>query len=91
MFPCSYFILVDPQLELILFIYLFIYLFLPPSLNPKSYGRARVLEAPGPSRPMLVIRQVGVDTISVYIYYVHKAWKDLFKEFKRNTSNITKV
>ena len=30
-----------------------IYLFLPPALNPKSYGRARVLEAP--SRPMLVI------------------------------------
>ena len=33
--------------------YLFIYLFLPPALNPKSYGRARVLEAP--SRLMLVI------------------------------------
>ena len=36
-------------------IYLFIYLFLPPGLNPKSYGRARVLEAP--SRPMLVIQR----------------------------------
>ena len=35
------------------FTYLSIYLFLPPALNPKSYGRARVLEAP--SRPMLVI------------------------------------
>ena len=27
--------------------YLFIYLFLLPSLNPKSYGRARVWKAPG--------------------------------------------
>ena len=33
--------------------YLFIYLFSPPVLNPKSYDRAQVLEAP--SRPMLVI------------------------------------
>ena len=27
-----------------------LYIFMPPALNPKSYGRARVLEAP--SRPM---------------------------------------
>ena len=33
--------------------YIYIYLLLQPALNPKSYGRARVLEIP--SRPMLVI------------------------------------
>ena len=35
--------------------YLFIYLFMPPALNPKSHGKARVLEAP--SGPMLVIER----------------------------------
>ena len=40
-------------------IYLFIYLFLPPALNPESYGRARVLEAP--SRPMLVNNEYDKD------------------------------
>ena len=40
-------------LGLLQFNYLFIYLLMPPALNPQSYGRARVLEAP--SSPMLVI------------------------------------
>ena len=52
-----------PRRKIVWLPYLFTYLFLPPALNPKSYGRARVLEAP--SRPILAL--VGFREVSIII------------------------